>query len=564
VAKVNDLELVKFRVSQILLLIGPLITLAVNPWTNYDPISLPKVFVLATSAFAIISLALANFGDFKTALPRLIQFLALGFLCLMTLTLLFSGSPLSQQIWGSFGRNNGYLTYTSLLSILLVIIWVRSFQFYLRLSWIFVLTSIPMTVYCLIQIVGRDPIPWSEFNTFGTLGNINFLSAFLGMTSIGAVIFALDKDLAVMKRLSLSALAVLDLWIILSTGSIQGPIIFAVGVGVYLLIFILDLKRARNYVLIAFWAIALVIGYFLAIALKNLGPLASFVYQPSVVFRGDYVHAGWEMTLHKPIFGVGMDSYGDWYREARGEISTLRTGPDRVANTAHNIFLDISSNGGVLLGATYVALISFALYCGIKVLRSNLRSNSYFKVTFAVWVAYQIQALVSINQIGVGIWGWMFSGVLIGFSLLAKEIDSKSTEKKYAVIRRDSRSQSISAKQLLIGVFGLGIGMTLSAIPLNADMRYRGASNMGNLGEMRAATSLLGSTQFHRELVLDFAMRNNLAPEIKELAEQLVRDYPRSFYGWRVLSVATLSTDEQRFQALERARALDPFNPDLR
>jgi len=295
-----------------------------------------------------------------------------------------------------------------------------------------------------------------------------------------------------------------------------------------------------------------------------MGPLASFVYQPSVIFRGDYIHAGWEMTLTNPIFGVGMDSYGDWYREARGEISTLRTGPDRVANTAHNIFLDISSNGGVLLGAAYVALIIFALYSGIKVLGTNFRSNSYFKVIFAVWVAYQVQALVSINQIGVGVWGWMFSGVLIGISLLAKEIDSKSPEKKYAVRRRESRAQNISARQLLVGVLGLAFGMTLSAIPLNADMRYRAASDKGDLAEMRAATSLLGSTEFHRELVLDFAMRNNLAPEIKDLAEELVRDYPRSFFGWRVLSVASLNTDELRFQALERARALDPFNPDLR
>ena len=563
-AVINDLDLVKFRVSQILLFIGPLITLAVNPWTNYDPISLPKVFVLATSAFAVIALALGNFGNFRSSLPRTVQILAISFLCFMTLTLLFSGSPLGQQIWGSFGRNTGYLTYVSLLSILLAMIWVRSTQFYLRLAWFFVLTSIPMTVYCLIQIAGRDPIPWSEFNTFGTLGNINFLSAFLGMTSIGALIFALDKELAVVKRVSLIALAFLDLWIILSTGSIQGPIIFAVGMGVYLFIFILDLKRARNLVLIAFSAITLVIGYFLAIALRNMGPLASFVYQPSVVFRGDYIHAGWEMTLTKPMFGVGMDSYGDWYREARGEISTLRTGPDRVANTAHNIFLDISSNGGVLLGATYLALIIFALYSGIKVLGTNFRSNSYFKVIFAVWVAYQVQALVSINQIGVGVWGWMFSGVLIGISLLVKEVDSKTPEKKYAVRRRESRAQNISARQLLVGVLGLAIGMTLSAIPLNADMRYRAASDTGNLAEMRAATAFLGSTEFHRELVLDFAMRNNLAPEIKDLAEELVRDYPRSFFGWRVLSVASLNTDELRFQALERARALDPFNPDLR
>ena len=304
--------------------------------------------------------------------------------------------------------------------------------------------------------------------------------------------------------------------------------------------------------------------YFLALALRNLGPLASFVYQPSVVFRGDYIHAGWEMTLMKPVFGVGMDSYGDWYREARGEISTLRTGPDRIANTAHNIFIDISSNGGALLGCTYVALIIFALLSGVRVLRTNLRSQSSFKLIFAVWIAYQVQAMVSINQLGVGVWGWMFSGALIGISLLHKEYDPKHTEKKYVIKRRDFRSQSIKANQLIIGTLGLALGITLGAIPLNADMRYRAASSSGDLQAMIAATSILGTTAFHRELVIDFALRNNLSLEAKELAEDLVLDYPRDFFGWRVLSILDVNSAEQRLQAIERLKELDPFNPNFK
>jgi len=563
-ANANNLDVVKFRVSQVLLLTGPLVTLIVNPWTNFDPISLPKAFILSASAFLILSLALANFNDFKDSLPKTVKVLSVSFLSFMSLTFLFSGAPISQQIWGTFGRNTGYLTYFSLLLILLAIIWVRSIQFYLRLCWLFVLTSIPMTAYCLIQIAGRDPIPWSEFDTFGTLGNINFLSAFLGMTSLGALNFALSKDLTRGKRISLLVLMVIDLLIIFSTGSIQGPIIFGVGVGVYLLIWILDLKRARTIIFWSFATASLTMTYFLALALRNLGPLASFVYQPSVVFRGDYIHAGWEMTLMKPVFGVGMDSYGDWYREARGEISTLRTGPDRTANTAHNIFIDISSNGGVLLGCTYLALVIFALFSGVRVLRSNLRSQSSFKLIFAVWIAYQVQAMVSINQLGVGVWGWMFSGALIGISLLYKEYDSKYTEKKYVIKRRDFRSQSIKANQFIIGTLGLALGITLGAIPLNADMRYRAASSSGDLQAMIAATSILGTSAFHRELVIDFALRNNLSSEAKELAEDLVLDYPRDFFGWRVLSILDVNSAEQRLQAIERLKELDPFNPNFK
>ena len=558
------LDVSKFRVAQVLLFISPLVTLAVNPWTNYDPISLPKMLVLCCGSFAVLGVILINAGKILNSFPRIPLYLALAFLVFMLTALFFSGAPLGQQFWGSFGRNTGFLTYFSLLVVLLALIWVRNNQIYLRLSWIFVLTSIPMTAYCLVQISGNDPIPWSEFNTFGTLGNINFLSAFLGMTSIGAIVFALEKNFHTGIRVSFLTLAVLDLVIIYSTGSIQGPIIFAVGLSVLLFIFIVNLNRFRAIALSLFASAIACVTYLVVKALGNAGPLASVIYQPSVVFRGDYINAGWKMTLDKPLFGVGMDSYGDWYRFARGEISTIRTGPDRVANTAHNIFLDISSNGGVFLGLTYVALVAFAFWCGVKTLLNKNRNDVVFKLVFSVWIAYQVQALVSINQIGVGIWGWTFTGALIGMRLLSVEGDSPTNEKPFKARSKELRGRPMSASHALGGFLGLAMGLVLSAIPLSADINYRAAADRGNLSEMRKAVNAIGATEFHRELVLDFAMRSNLGPEVKDIASELVRLYPRSFFGWRVLSVSALSTDQERFNALARARELDPFNPDLR
>jgi hypothetical protein len=384
------------------------------------------------------------------------------------------------------------------------------------------------------------------------------------MTSIGLFGFALDKRTKFQIRLCLIVLAIIDLLIIYSTGSIQGPIIFVVGSAVLLFFTILNLKKFRLLAIVGFLSVSLASFYFLVQALGNSGPLAKIIYQPSVVFRGDYIHAGWKMTTQYPIFGIGMDSYGDWYRAARGQISTLRTGPDRVANTAHNIFLDISSNGGVLLGITFIALILFTLISALKILRSDLRNRTEFKIIFSVWSAYQIQALVSINQIGVGIWGWAFTGALIGMYYLQKESSSKISERPFGSQSKNFRGRHMKASHVLAGFLGLSIGLVSAAIPLSADVKYRAASDKGNLSEMRKATNAIGSTEFHRELVLDFAMRNNLGPEVKEIAQELVQKYPRSFFGWRVLSVAALSTDEERLRALNVARQLDPFNPDLR
>ena len=560
----KELVVSKFRMSQAILLLAPLTTLAVNPWTNYDPISLPKMLVLTTGAFSILAIMLLSRSDVLLNTPRTILWLVGLFYGLMFSTFILSGAPLDQQLWGAFGRNTGFLTYFSLMVLVVAMIWLRSWFFYYRLAWILVLTSIPMTAYCLVQIVGRDPIPWSEFNTFGTLGNINFLSAFLGMTSIGAIGFAMNNSENLLKRLSLVALALGDLLIIYSTGSIQGPVIFAVGIAALLFISILDFRKFKKIILAGFSFLSVTIGYFVVVALQNRGPMASIIYQPSVNFRADYMHAGLEMTLQKPLIGVGMDSYGDWYREVRGELSTLRTGPDRVSNTAHNIFLDISSNGGIFLGFTYIALVIFALVSGIKVLGTSNRRSLEFKVIFSVWIAYQVQALVSINQVGVGIWGWIFTGVLIGMSLLTRELQQRDGDKNFRVRSKELRGLQMSASHVLATVIGLAIGVTCSAIPLNADMKYRAASDRGDLTQLLAASKSLGATQFHRELVLDFAMRNNRVAEVKEIAAGLVSEYPRNFFGWRVLSVASASSESERLAALEVARSLDPFNPDLR
>lgn len=552
-------DLLNLRVSQLILVLGPTMTLMINPWTNYDPISLPKFIVLVSVSFSILFLLYISKVEFLSAIPKGILGIAVLFVIWMVLTLMFSGAPLNQQIWGSFGRNTGLLTYVSLMIVLMACVWQRGYYFYRRLTWFFVFTSLPMTFYCLIQKTGNDPIPWSEFNTFGTLGNINFLSAFLGMTSIATIILAFSAGMKVGKRILMLSLVLLDLWIIYSTGSIQGPIVFLVGIAVFLLIQINQINRFRRILVTVFISIIIYFTYLMVLALQNLGPLAKFVYQPSVVFRGDYIHAGWEMTLKKPLFGVGMDSYGDWYRESRGEISTLRTGPDRISNTAHNIFLDISSNGGVVLGFSYLTLVAIALILGLRVVFSRNPMNSYFNAVFCVWIAYQVQALVSINQLGVGIWGWIFTGVVIGSYLLQKD---ETNSDRYFLRRKDFRGKPLGAGQSLLGLLGFFLGFVLAGIPASADARYRSASERGDLASMYVASSSLGSTQFHRELVLEFALRNDRIEEVKEIADSLVADYPRSFFGWRVLSVAVASTPEERNKAMTVVRNLDPFNPD--
>lgn len=366
--------------------LGPLVSLAVSPSTNLDPINLIKVLILSTVAFGIIGLMSKR--DFAFLMEdKSVFFSIIFFIIALAFPLLFSGAPLNQQFWGSWGRNTGYLTYFALLIIFIGAFLIQDINSYKSISKSLQIAGIPMSSYCLVQIAKLDPVSWSLHQTFGTLGNINFLSAFLGLVIIAQFCYALDTSRSKASRIFYGIKILVDFLIIYSTDSIQGIMMAFAGIGMAILAITWKTKSLKKFTLPLmglglFGLISTILG------LMNKGFLAKFVFQPSVLYRADYMHAGWEMTLKRPLYGVGLDSYGDWYRLARGQISTLRTGPDRISNSAHNIFLDISSGGGFTLLIAYLLILFLVLKISVKFYRDSEKLDFTFLSLFTCWFAY--------------------------------------------------------------------------------------------------------------------------------------------------------------------------------
>ena len=545
-----------------LMLAGPLTTIVVTPWISFDPVSLPKLVVLTSLSFFGGGLLLAKKRELLKTLGREVKIPAVAFLVLMCVTLFASGSGIVQQVFGVFGRNTGLLAYTSLVLILLCSSVLQDNNYYRRILYSLVYTSFFMTVYCLVQMAGLDPIMWSQYDTFGTLGNINFLSAFLGLSILVTVALTFDNQIKTFLRIVFLAKSFLDTYIIFTTGSIQGLMMVVAGIGVlgFFLLYIKNYKLRRP-VLILYGLSGLGMISLTSLGIVNKGPLAPFIFQPSVVFRGDYWHAGWALTLKFPFFGAGLDSYGDWYREIRGLVSTTRTNPDRIANTAHNIFLDISASGGFLLLIPYLFLIGLIFFRSFKYLRNSQTFDPVFTALFIAWLAYQVQALVSINQIGVGVWGFLFSGCLLGYQWSQ---DSKTTSKSARSYK--FKGKLLGAKESLVASVALLLGVGLAVTPMAADVEFRNARNSGSAQELLQSTESLGASLFHKELALDLVMQAGepgREPAL-QLAKRIVTEHPRSFFTWVVLLNLPNASEETRAEALEKIKQLDPFNPNYR
>ena len=559
---------VQKRMSTILLVVGPASTLAISPFSSFDPINLIKILFVSSIAFSILGFLIYLNKEARSRIDTGLFVASIGFGIWIFVVIAVSGAPINQQIWGMFGRSTGGLTYLALLIILLGTVVVQRTDFYVKLVNTIVITSIPVTGYALIQVSGRDPISWSQVGAFATLGNINFSSAFFGLASLCATVLLFAKNINISIKVFMSLLIIINLAIILETESIQGIMIYFAGVGIAGYFYVRSNPKFKM-LQIPYLVASFIVLFLTAMALLDKGPMAKFVFGDTILFRYDYWYAGWMMTLKNPIFGVGMDSYGDWYRELRGEVATVRTGPDRITNTAHNIYLDISSSGGFPLLIAYLTILFFAVRAAIRVFRRNTEFNPYFVALFSAWVAYLIQAAVSINQIGVGIWGWLFTGALIGYEKATRVPTSEEELRKPKNNRQSSKqgNQSVATTMTplaaLMGIGFFAIGFILAFIPFNADANYKKAAASGSYEEIAASVKALGATAFHYQLALDWVIKNESEVQAKEIAEGILERYPRDFMAWQVIQAAPSTPADKKQEALEMLQKMDPYNPEL-
>jgi O-antigen ligase len=557
--------LVRQRAESLVIASLVLVTVSVNPFTNFDPINPIKQFILATTAFGLLGLI---WKSLYSGFSKPLRVIATIYLFAMILPLFLADSPIPQQLWGTFGRNTGFLTYVSSAFLIFGTAAISSASFMQKIFKAGMATITFLAVYGLAQSNDLDPISWSAQDVFGTLGNVNFLSALLGFTSVALFTITFYSHQSLKSRFWLLTLLTLSIYIVVKTDSVQGLIVFLAGTYVTTLLFLYKQPKIFFKALTALLTtLGLVIAYFGFRGLAGNGPLGSLLYQNTNVFRADYMGAAWRTFMNHFFFGVGFDGFDGWYRTDRGFISAYRTGTARTTNSAHNVILDVANNGGVLLVASYLALLFAALLISVRRIHKN-PFDAKFLGLFGAWIAYVLQSTISINQIGVSIWGWVTTGILLGSAKWDEETDtdvrSAGATLQKAQIKKIKNHAKKSNQMLPAGIAIRAIaiaslGTVLGFIPLKADADFQQARKQANLNEMMAASKNIGATAFHLSMTLDSALKSNYPDQAKEISDELILRFPREFYGWQVRLQIQGLTQSERDLAVSKLTEIDPF-----
>jgi tetratricopeptide (TPR) repeat protein len=305
-------------------------------------------------------------------------------------------------------------------------------------------------------------------------------------------------------------------------------------------------------------------GFLALLGTLQIGPLTKFLFKESITYRGDYWRAAWRMFTDNPTFGVGLGNYGDYFNRYRDAAQVARRGPAVGSDVAHSMPLDFLAMGGITLGIAYLALVVYSVFLVISKIRSLEGINKQQGyIVFSLLGAYLLQSLISIDQIGLAVWGWIFIGVALSFARERKLIAPVDPHLAKVFIPTAVLVTAISFVSVSVPMWRADSALKqLASVPAEQQgidtraIRIQIASNIESITPR--------DSQFKTQIAL-YLLSNGQAEGI-EYAKKALEQNPSDSSALRYLIIAYGQLNDPVNQQKYKAEALkiDPFNPDLK
>lgn len=431
-----------------------------------------------------------------------------------------------------------------------------------------IVSSVLPCLYAAVQRTGLDPLHWaypSNERVLATFGNPTYFAAYLVLIIPLTFLVFLTCRCVIIGGLYLLLMALQHaclLWT-WSRGPWLGLIIgLFVGFAVPILVYRREafLKKYGAKMAIGLGVLALVT--FLVSAKGGLVERAASavrVDDPSNIQRALQWKAGWAVFKEHPVTGVGPGNLRVHMAE-KLTPAFFRTGIATASEHAHNEFIEIGAETGVVGLALFVIILGLSLYAAARV---SLRDGQI--PGFTTWVLVGgVLGFLFCNMVGVAmrystgaVYFWLFVGMI---GATCRDSCSCWTAKKQVSIRRISRFVVFAI--VLLGVLAVGSALC----PFISSIYQRQGDIFFAQGEMeKAEAPYLKSLRFSPNnvssmynLAIVYTATDRYA-EAFEMYERLGRLWPD--IGRIHFNLGTLYAAEGDFERaraeLERAAAID-------
>jgi O-antigen ligase len=511
---------------------------------NFDALIIPKVALLFTLALYILPDLIAHIKEFFPD-PKLVLLLiiSIAIILQMIIVILLSEAPFEQEFFGRTGRGLGFSTFFSIaILILCMAIYSKINDSNFIIFWLSI-SGLVSSLYALTQRFGFDIFDWESRTNgiIGTLGNPNFQSSFTAMTLIPILVYSFSKSI---KKVAVPVSFLIFISTLYFTQSTQGYVVLSVAVLIFLLLFTWYGKRRFFFPLLSS---GLLVGAFAIAGMLNKGPLAYYLYKASVQSRGDFWRSAFNAANANPVFGTGIDSFGDSFLIYRDRQKIEMT------DNAHNYFLEFAATGGYTLAILNLLIIFLTLFSFISLQKKLGKFDAKLSSIFCAWIVFQMQSLISPGTITLIVWGAILSGFFIG-SNVRYVIDQDSMKKIESKPRFLTQTASVC---LLI----VGLLIMFPLYKTDRDLKKGLALKNGDM-VMSALTAYPQSSVKYNIFTQEF-LKSNLLPQAVDLGRKAVKFNPNSVSAWALIFVNPQAPLEERISARDEILRLDPLNTEV-
>jgi O-antigen ligase len=523
-----------------------LVTLALTPMFNSDSLIIPKLVLLFALGMFMLPKVLENFKYiYHDKKLRLLAVLAIIFILQMILSMLASSTPFEQQFFGRTGRGLGFITFFSLIIILLAsAIFINKSGLNKLLFWLIISSGIT-SIYSLMQRFGLDIFEWETKTNgiIGTLGNPNFQGSFAAMALVPALVYFWSQRTSRVYSLSFSLILIITIVVCQST---QGYIAALASISIFLLIYAWYKSKSTFYILLILVFSA---GLVALAGMLNKGPLAPYLYKISVQSRGEMWRTAFNAANNNPFLGTGLDSFGDFsllYRDQK-----TANGIAEFTDNAHNFFLQFAATGGYILALVYLAIIVLSLHSFIKLQREKNSFDKNLAAVFSAWLCFQLQSIISPASISTLTWNFIISGSFIGLS---------------AQNWTTNESKLLKPKRLTkVFSYFLILSSILITYPLfNSDRLALKSIRTGDGNLAIVAAKSYPESVIRYSRIGTTLLTSGLYPQSLDVARSAVKFNPNAISAWILILVNESAPISERQKAKNEILRLDPFNKEVK
>lgn len=125
-----------------------------------------------------------------------------------------------------------------------------------------------------------------------------------------------------------------------------------------------------------------------------------------IVWKG-----AWEIFLHYPILGTGVETFAYSYYQFRPQEHNLVSEWDFLYNKAHNEFLNYLANTGLVGFLSYMALILTFIYWSVKKIIFSKSDNLILIIILASIISYHIQNFFGFSVVIIAVFFYLFPAI---------------------------------------------------------------------------------------------------------------------------------------------------------